>query len=105
MSADRRRGPRLSLPDRVVRTDEAVARRIARRTTGAGSDRFWRLLSGAADHGKLWFAAAAVLVALGKPRAAARGLVSLGVASLIANVVGKRLVGGERPVPASIPVA
>ncbi|GAA4146242.1 bifunctional phosphatase PAP2/diacylglycerol kinase family protein [Leifsonia shinshuensis] len=105
MSADRRRGPRLSLPARVVRTDEAVARSIDRRTTGPAADRFWRLLSGAADHGKLWFAAAGVLVALGKPRAAARGLVSLGVASLVANVVGKRLVGGERPAPASIPVA
>ncbi|MEY9953198.1 phosphatase PAP2 family protein [Leifsonia sp. EB34] len=105
MSTDRRRRPRLSLPDRVVRTDEAVARRIGRRTTGQGVDRFWRLLSGAADHGKLWFTAAAVLVALGKPRAAARGLVSLGVASLIANVVGKQLVGGDRPSLAAIPVA
>ncbi|MGH1527262.1 bifunctional phosphatase PAP2/diacylglycerol kinase family protein [Leifsonia sp. L25] len=105
MSADHRRRPRLSLPGRVVRTDAAAARRIDRRTTGPGADRFWRLLSGAADHGKLWFAAAAVLVALGKPRAAARGLVSLGIASLVANVVGKQLVGGDRPAPASIRLA
>ena len=105
MSAVRRRVPRLALPGHVVRTDEAVARRIGHRTTGPGVDRFWRLLSGAADHGKLWFAVAGVLVALGKPRAAARGLVSLGVASLVANVVGKQLVGGDRPALTSIPAA
>lgn len=68
-------------------------------------DRFWRLFSGAADHGVLWFAVAGVLVALGKPRAAMRGVVSLGVASLVANVVGKQLVGGDRPARTSIPIA
>lgn len=105
MSASRRRSPRFSLPRRVVRADEAVARRIDRRRTGPGVDAFWRLLSGAADHGKLWFAAAAVLVALGKPKAALRGVASLGLASLVANVVGKSLVGGQRPVLTSIPLS
>ena len=82
-----------------------MAARINARTTGAVSDGFWRGLTRAANHGKLWFAAAAVLLALGRPRAAARGLASLGLASLIANLVGKRLVGGERPARTSIPIA
>ena len=105
MSASRRRRSLFALPRAVVRADEAVARRVNRRSTGPRADGFWRLLSGAADHGKLWFAAAAVLVALGKPRAALRGVASLGLASLIANVVGKTLVGGDRPVLTSIPVS
>jgi undecaprenyl-diphosphatase len=89
----------------VVRADEAVARRIRRRSTGPRVDGFWRLLSGAADHGKLWFAVAAVLVALGKPKAALRGVASLGLASLVANIVGKTLVGGDRPALTSIPIS
>ncbi len=105
MSAPRRRRFRFALPGAVIRADEAVARRINHRRTEPGVDAFWRLLTGAADHGKLWFAAAAVLVALGKPRAASRGLVSLGLASLVANVVGKTLVGGRRPALTSIPVS
>lgn len=74
------------------------------RHTGERVDGFWRLVSAAADHGKLWIAAASILMAVGKPRAAARGLASLGVASLVANLVGKRLVGGDRPALTSIPV-
>lgn len=105
MSTPRLRRSRPTLPRRVARLDERVARRINARSTHPAVDGFWRLLSGAADHGKLWFAAAAVLVALGKPRAAFRGLASLGLASLIANVVGKRIVGGDRPALTSIPVA
>ncbi|WP_348788114.1 phosphatase PAP2 family protein [Leifsonia sp. NPDC080035] len=102
MPASRRRPP---LPRRIARIDEAVARRINARRTGPAADAFWRLFTGAADHGKLWFAAAGVLVALGKPKAAARGLASLGLASLVANVVGKRLLGGQRPALTSIPVS
>ncbi|WP_231947099.1 bifunctional phosphatase PAP2/diacylglycerol kinase family protein [Leifsonia sp. 21MFCrub1.1] len=101
----RRPHRRLSLPARVKRWDASVASRINARTTGAVSDGFWRGLTRAANHGKLWFAAAAVLVALGRPRAAARGLASLGLASLVANLVGKRLVGGDRPALTSIPLA
>ncbi|MGN6427362.1 MAG: bifunctional phosphatase PAP2/diacylglycerol kinase family protein [Leifsonia sp.] len=102
MPASRRRPP---LPRRIARADEAVARRINARRTGVGADAFWRLFTGAADHGKLWFAVAGLLVAIGKPKAAARGLASLGLASLVANVVGKRLVGGQRPALTSIPVS
>ncbi|MFP3465741.1 bifunctional phosphatase PAP2/diacylglycerol kinase family protein [Leifsonia sp. SIMBA_070] len=106
MAASRRRArSRLPLPDRIRRIDADVAARINARTTGPASDRFWRGLTLFANHGKLWFAAAAVLLALGRPRAAARGLASLGLASLVANLVGKRLVGGERPALTSIPLA
>src|SRR6478735_1255208 len=104
-SSGRRPRRRIPVPSRVKRADEAVARRINARTTGPASDTFWRLLTRAANHGKLWFAAAGVLMALGKPRAAARGLASLGLASLVANVVGKRLVGGDRPALTAIPIA
>ncbi|MFF9562097.1 phosphatase PAP2 family protein [Leifsonia sp. NPDC014704] len=101
----RRTPRRLSLPARLKRWDASVASRINARTTGAVSDGFWRGLTLAANHGKLWFAAAAVLVALGRPRAAARGLASLGLASFVANLVGKRLIGGDRPALTSIPLA
>ena len=85
--------------------DERVARRINTRRTGPGVDRFWRGLSAFADHGKLWFVAAALLMALRRPRAAFRGLLALGLASATANIVGKRVVGGDRPALTSIPVA
>jgi undecaprenyl-diphosphatase len=63
-------------------------------------DRGMRELSRAADHSKLWFAAAAVLALSGggRGRAAARhGLVSLGIASTVANLVGKPLTTRRRP--------
>ncbi|MDR6970956.1 phosphatase PAP2 family protein [Leifsonia shinshuensis] len=106
MAASRRRArSRIPLPARIRRLDAQVAARVNERTTGPAVDGFWRGLTRAANHGKLWFAVAAVLVALGRPRAAARGLASLGLASLVANLVGKRLVGGERPALTSIPVS
>jgi undecaprenyl-diphosphatase len=58
-------------------------------------------LSRAADHGKLWFGAAGAMALLGGAdgRAAARrGLVSLGIASAVANLVGKPLTTRRRPV-------
>ena len=59
-----------------------------------------RRLSRAADHGKLWFATAAALALLGGPSgrlAARRGLVALGIASGVANLVAKPLSGRRRP--------
>jgi undecaprenyl-diphosphatase len=59
-----------------------------------------RRLSGAADHGKLWFATAAALALVGGSagrRAARNGLVSLGIASGFANLVAKPLSGRRRP--------
>jgi undecaprenyl-diphosphatase len=63
-------------------------------------DSAMRRLSRAADHGKLWFAIAAVLALLGGPRgrlAARTGLVSLGVASGFANLLAKPLATRRRP--------
>jgi membrane-associated phospholipid phosphatase len=63
-------------------------------------DRGMRELSRAADHGKLWFGAAGLLAALGGSRgraAAGQGLVSLGVASALANLIGKPLTTRRRP--------
>src|SRR4029077_6822040 len=53
-----------------------------------------RGLSRAADHGKLWFAAAAALALLGGPSsrlAARRGLVSLGIAPGLATLLARSL--------------
>ncbi|GAA1445337.1 bifunctional phosphatase PAP2/diacylglycerol kinase family protein [Leifsonia poae] len=105
MSPHRRRRTSFDLPKRIERADERIARRINARRTIRGADAFWRDLSTAANHGVLWFAAAGVLMALGKPRAAARGLASLGIASALANLIGKQLVGGERPALTSIPIS
>lgn len=59
-----------------------------------------RTLSRTADHGKLWFGAAALLALAGGSggrRAARTGLASLGLASGFANLVGKPLTTRRRP--------
>lgn len=59
-----------------------------------------RKLSSAADHSKIWVAAAAGMTVLGGKRgrrAAKRGLVSLGIASAFANLVAKPLTTRRRP--------
>lgn len=94
------------LPRWVRATDRRAA---ARRNATAYPRRFdaaLRWLSARADRGVLWFAVAAVLSLSGRRgrRAAVRGLVSLGLASAVANLIGKRLFGGERPVLADVPV-
>jgi membrane-associated phospholipid phosphatase len=63
-------------------------------------DSAMRRLSRAADHGKLWFAVAAALALLGGPSgrlAARRGLISLGLASALANLLAKPLSTRRRP--------
>jgi undecaprenyl-diphosphatase len=65
-------------------------------------------LSRSADHGVLWFAAAAAIAASRTPRArraAARGLASLGLASLTINTLGKRSVRRPRPELDAVPNA
>jgi undecaprenyl-diphosphatase len=64
-------------------------------------------LTRAADHSKLWLALAAALFASGKPsaqRGATRGVVTLGVTSLLTNQVAKRIRRRPRPVYESVPV-
>jgi membrane-associated phospholipid phosphatase len=63
-------------------------------------------LSRAANHGRLWFGVAGLLALTGRrdaSRAAVRGLVSLGVASGIANVVAKQAVRRVRPTVDLVP--
>lgn len=64
-------------------------------------------LSRSANHGVLWFAAAAAMAASRTPRgrrAAARGLASLSLASLTINTIGKRSVRRTRPVLDPVPL-
>ncbi|WAC91171.1 bifunctional phosphatase PAP2/diacylglycerol kinase family protein [Mycobacterium sp. Aquia_213] len=64
-------------------------------------------LTRAADHSKLWFVIAGGLFATRKPvaqRAAARGLVTLGVTSLFTNQIAKRIRPRPRPLYDSVPV-
>ena len=62
-------------------------------------DRALRRLTGAADHGLLWFAVAGILALTGRRgrRAAVRGVLSLALSSGTANSLIKPLVGRRRP--------
>ncbi|HST67413.1 MAG TPA: phosphatase PAP2 family protein [Mycobacteriales bacterium] len=92
---------------RVGAADRALFRRVA----GMSSrplDAVLPPLTRAADHSVLWMAVSAGLVLSGRPelrRAAAYGLGSVAVASLLANQVGKRLLPRVRPLLDSVPVA
>jgi len=68
------------------------------------ADRFWSQVSGFADRGVLWWSIAGVLAATGRPRTAARGLGSLLAASALANLIAKRVFGGDRPLLADVPI-
>ena len=91
------------MPARAIRAlDLTVFDRVGR-PSSARFDRSMVGLSSLADHAKLWAAAGAVLVVTGHGSAAARGLTSLSIASLSANLIGKRLVGGSRPLLSGVP--
>ncbi|MFI7272682.1 bifunctional phosphatase PAP2/diacylglycerol kinase family protein [Streptomyces sp. NPDC049879] len=65
-------------------------------------------LSHAADHGRLWLATAAAMAATGDRsarRAAGRGVVALGLASLTTNTVIKYVARRRRPLIDSVPLA
>jgi len=100
-------GSRRQLPAWVRRIDAADARRRNRHRPSPTVDARLRGLSKAANKGVLWFAVAGALALTGKRgrRAAVRGLVSLGVSSMLANLVGKNLVGGVRPLLDEVPLA
>ena len=89
----------------VRRVDRAAAHLINGRERHPRSDRAWKRLSHSADHGTLWLTTAAVLLLVGDRRAGSRGALSLGMASLIANAVGKNLIGGPRPLLDDVPIA
>lgn len=93
-----KRGP-ISLLDRYL------VRNVSRLPSGEHDD-FFRTLSAAANNGKMWMAAAAVMAIFpGRPRRAAlHGLIAQGVASGVTNVVFKTLLPRNRPHPDSLPV-
>ncbi|MFB6894558.1 bifunctional phosphatase PAP2/diacylglycerol kinase family protein [Kitasatospora sp. NPDC056327] len=96
---------RLDVIDRALFHRVAVARRPF--GTGSRSGLWLRRLSHAADHGKLWFGAAAVLGAVGgraERRAALRGVSALMLASTVANVAAKQLTRRPRPLLDPVPV-
>ncbi|MFI5804969.1 bifunctional phosphatase PAP2/diacylglycerol kinase family protein [Streptomyces sp. NPDC051561] len=73
----------------------------------AGAERVLPALSTAANHGKLWFGAAATLAVAGGPaarRAARRGVGSLALASLATNAVAKYAVRRSRPASGGVPL-
>ena len=85
----------------VERLDVAVYAAIAD-TDAPTVDRALSRLSRAADHSKLWIAAAALLGAGGGTagrRAAASGLTSLALTSIVVNLALKPLGGRRRPDP------
>lgn len=83
----------------VARLDRAVERRVNALRAGPRVDAAAVALSTAADRSVLWGGASAVLWATGRRgrRAALRGYGSLLVASAVANLAGKVLLGGDRP--------
>jgi undecaprenyl-diphosphatase len=92
------------MPGWVRRLDAVVGRRINARASHPAVDAGLARLSTAANRSVLWFAIAAALVVLGRGRAAARGSASLIGASILANLVGKQIFGGDRPLLKDIPV-
>src|SRR5919107_6118779 len=101
-------GHRLTWGEQLQALDAAIYAAIAATPTPT-FDRALGTLSRAADHSKLWMAAASVLVAAGGPRgrrAAASGIASLGATSAIVNIGLKPLGRRTRPdrAGAAVPV-
>src|SRR4051794_29653802 len=86
-------------------TDRYLVRHVSR-LPGGNHDDFFRRLSAAANHGKLWMGAAAVIATIpGRPRrAAVHGLIAQAVASAVTNGVFKTLLPRARPLPEHLPV-
>src|SRR5690554_153069 len=92
------------LPKWVRKADAAAGHRINSRVTHPMVDRFYSRLSRLANRGGLWFTIAGLLLVFGRPRAAVRGSASLLGASVLANLVGKQVFGGDRPLLKNIPI-
>lgn len=84
--------------------DAAAGRRINSRVVHPWLDAGYRTLSRSANRGSLWLGVAALLAVSMRRRAAVRGLASLSVASITANLIGKRVFGGDRPLLKDIPL-
>ncbi|MDT4922680.1 MAG: hypothetical protein QOG01_393 [Pseudonocardiales bacterium] len=81
------------------RLDADVYRRVHATRTPPAVDTGLTALSRAANHSKLWLVVAALLATRGRPgrRAALRGLLSVGLASAVANLPAKHLSRRRRP--------
>ena len=87
---------------------DLLDRRLFRRAQAQNSpllDKVLPPLTSSADHGLLWLAVTGVLALTGQRRAAVRGLLSLGVASALANGPGKLATRRDRPDVALTPMA
>ncbi len=85
--------------EEISRLDIALYAAVAATPT-PGLDRYFRTLSRAADHSKLWIGSAAALAAVGgRPgqRAACNGLASVAVSSAVVNLLLKPLSRRRRP--------
>lgn len=89
----------------MARFDHFLVRAVSRQPHGEHDDLF-RRLSAAATKGKLWFGIAGIMATVpGKPRRAAlHGLLALGVASGVTNVIFKTALPRTRPLPEHLPV-
>lgn len=93
------------LPRWVRRLDARAARAVNGHRHLPELDGALARLSHRADRSRLWFTIAAALYTLGgqRRRAAVRGAASLIVGSVLANLVGKRVFGGDRPLLKDVP--
>ncbi|HEU5474824.1 MAG TPA: phosphatase PAP2 family protein [Actinophytocola sp.] len=89
---------------RINRTDLAIERRIGR-IPRSGADTALCRLTAAANHSVLWFVIAAVLGSRRGPtrKAAVRGVLAIGGASLLTNAVAKPLLPRRRPAADALP--
>ncbi|UWF76573.1 phosphatase PAP2 family protein [Microbacterium sp. EF45047] len=94
------------LPRWVRRMDARAAAAINGHRHLPSLDRALARLSHLADRSGLWIALSVVLYLSGgrRRRAAVRGVGSLVVGSAIANLIGKRIFGGDRPLLKDVPV-
>lgn len=92
------------LPTWVRRMDAVANRAVNGRRTHPALDRAYTRLSNSANRSRLWLAFALLLVLFDRRRAAVRGVASLTVASILANLVGKRIFGGDRPLLKDVPL-
>lgn len=99
--------PLIPQPPAVGQLDAAIHQWITRHDVPAKVDTGLVKLSGFADHSKLWGVTALVMVPMGQRgrKASLRGILSLAVSSATANVIGKAVFGGPRPLANSVPLA
>lgn len=89
--------------ERLLGEMSALDLRLYEAVAGAQTptlDGLFRQLSRVADNSVLWFGVAGVIAVVGGPtgrRAAINGVASIGLASAVANVVGKQVTHRRRP--------